>query len=91
MNNLFIDICPDCHKRSDYKPNPAYIHICKRCKFECSQSDLIQGIDVKNTIRDINELKDQIDYLKNNLKEYPNYYSDTEQLLFNKIPAKNKK
>ena len=81
MNDkLFVEICPNCKKRSDYIPNPAYLHICDKCKFECSKSDLIIAINSKRAYKEIKELRDKADSICDNLRNYPNYNSKTNSI-----------
>jgi hypothetical protein len=88
MRNLIVTICPNCKKRSDYKPNPAYMHICERCGFECSHKDLIEALDVDAVHEEINDLNEQIKHLKRMFNELPKYDKENDTVIF---PAKLEK
>ena len=82
MSNLYVDICPNCHKKSTYRPNPVYIHVCTVCGFKCSQSDLIKALNVDLAVELLKDLKEEIKDIEKNMNKMNLYYKNSNEVIF---------
>lgn len=60
MTNYLIDVCPQCKKRVEYIPNPAYWFECPHCVWKGYWSDLLRMLDgaaIDKTLGEIEKLK----------------------------------
>jgi transcription initiation factor IIE alpha subunit len=64
MTHYLIDVCPQCKKRVEYAPNPAYWFTCPHCGWDGCQTDLLRMLDgaaIDKTLAEIEGLESRFE------------------------------